>query len=223
VGEFVASRLPWLIGGGVVAAYVLSRHGRVPLAAIAPADVADATAPLPGRWVWPVPIWNGRKPVVSSGWGSVRDNGTRLHKGADIMFHRVAGDPFAVGSANGSKSYVMPDGLVAVAASDGIVWSARMTSRGFAVVVDHGAPSKVATFYQHLSSLLVTPTERARAEQRVMAGKPLGIIGGDPTDGTQKLKHLHFEIWRGGPSAAVDPMPLLRGWQVLSVRGEGVA
>ena len=94
----------------------------------------------------------------------------------------------------------MPDGLVALAASDGVVWSAMQTPRGFAVVIDHG-PTKVATFYTHLEQLLVTPTANAKAGQRVRAGQPIGIIGADPLDG-EHLKHLHFELWLGGPSDA---------------------
>ncbi len=105
----------------------------------------------------------------------------------------------------------MPDDAVVVAASDGVVWSAGQTSRGFAVVIDHG-PRKVATFYTHLARLLVTPTSRARAGQRVRAGEPIGIVGFDPMDG-QRLKHLHFEVWLGGPNDAVDPQALMRTWE----------
>ncbi len=101
-------------------------------------------------------------------------------------------------------------GCVAVAASDGVVWSAMQTPRGFAVVIDH-APTKVATFYTHLEKLLVTPTANAKAGERVRAGQPIGIIGADPLDG-EHLKHLHFEIWLGGPNDAIDPAPVMRSW-----------
>ena len=57
----------------------------------------------------------------------------------------------------------MPDGMVAVAAADGVVWSAMQTPRGFAVVIDHAPGAKVATFYTHLEKLLVTPTANARS------------------------------------------------------------
>lgn len=129
------------------------------------------------------------------------------------MFRRVPSDPYAVGSPNGSKLFVMPDNLAAVASSDGVVWSARWGPGGFSVVVDHG-PRKVATYYQHLSELFVTPTSRAKSGQRVYAGQPLGIIGASPRDG-EKLKHLHFGIWLGGPKDAVDPAPVMRSWEYI--------
>lgn len=130
------------------------------------------------------------------------------------MFKRLPADRFARGTPNGSKWHVMPDNVVAVAAGDGVVWSARPTKRGFAVVIDHG-PLKVATFYAHLEKLFVTPTNRAQARQRVVAGQPIGIIGFDPLDG-ERLKHLHFEVWRGGPKDWVDPVPLMKSWELIT-------
>jgi len=170
--------------------------------------------PLAGRWVWPVPRWQGRAPVISDGFGSSRGKGT--HAGVDIMFARLPGDSLAAGSPNGSKGYVMPDGWVAVAASDGRLWSAQKTPRGFAVVLDHG---EVATFYTHLDALLVPETKAhagTPAEQRiaVKAGQPLGLIGFDPLD-HERLKHLHFELWHGGPGDAVDPKALMKAWRTL--------
>ena len=153
--------------------------------------------PLPGHWVWPVPRWNGRAPVISDGFDSPRP-GLPRHGGVDIMFARAAADPFKAGTPNGSTLFVMPDGLVAVAASDGVVWSAMQTPQGFAVVIDH-TPRKVATFYTHLEKLLVTPTANAKSGERVRAGQPIGIIGASPLDG-EHLKHLHFELWLGGPN-----------------------
>src|SRR5262245_50071982 len=176
--------------------------------AVPPSPVAPQ---LTGRWVWPVPKWQGRAPVISSGWGSPRPGGP--HRGGDIMFKRVPRDPYPVGSPNGSKLFVMPDNLAAVAASDGVVWSAGWGPGGFNVVIDHG-PRKVATYYQHLSELFVTPTSRAKSGQRVYAGQPLGIIGASPRDG-EKLKHLHFGIWLGGPKDAVDPAPVMRSWEYI--------
>jgi hypothetical protein len=112
----------------------------------------------------------------------------------------------------------MPDAWMAVAASDGVLWSAGRTPRGFAVVIDHG---NVATFYQHLETLLVPEakppakgTSRAQLIQ-IKAGQPLGVIGGDPLDPAH-LKHLHFELWLGGPANAIDPQPLMKTWQVFT-------
>jgi hypothetical protein len=177
-----------------------------------------STVRLSGRWGWPVPRYNGRAPVISDGFGSSRPSlpGGK-HRGVDLMFARIAGDPFPSGP-NGTKNFIMPDAWMAVAASDGILWSAEHTARGFAVVVDHG---NVATFYQHLDTLFVPPTKPpAKGTQRtaliqIKSGQPLGVIGADPLD-PNRLKHLHFELWLGGPGNAVDPAPLMKSWQVFT-------
>lgn len=135
--------------------------------------------------------------------------------GVDVMFGRVSSDPYPIGP-NGSRGYVMPDHWPAVAVSDGVLWSAGRTSRGHAVVIDHGS---VATFYQHLETLLVPETTPQRGLPRsqripIRAGQPLGIIGADPLD-DQHLKHLHFELWPNGPQSAIDPARLMAGWEVF--------
>jgi len=112
----------------------------------------------------------------------------------------------------------MPDAWMAVAASDGHLWSAGYTSRGFAVVVDHG---HVATLYQHLDAIFVpetkAPAKGAPKDQRIpiKAGQPLGVIGADPQD-PYRLKHLHFELWLGNAANAVDPQPLMKTWQIFT-------
>ena len=169
---------------------------------------------LAGRWGWPVPRFEGRAAVISDGFGSPRPPGK--HMGVDLMFARISSDPFPNGP-NGSKAFVMPDAWMAVAASDGVLWSAGYTPRGFAVVVDHG---NVATFYTHMDTLFVSETKApAKGTPRdklipIKAGQPLGVIGADPLD-PSRLKHLHFELWRGGPDKAVDPAQLMKSWQVF--------
>ena len=202
------SKLPWIVGGGALAAY-LWYDIKKPHSASSPTIPAQLLEVLEGRWVWPVATWNGRAPVISDGFNSPRA-GVPHHGGVDIMFRRLPADPFKSGSPNGSKGHVMPDNIAALAASDGVVSSAMKGSRGYSVIVDH-APRKVSTFYTHLEKLLVTPTARGESKQRVRAGQPLGIIGFDPTD-PARLRHLHFEIWRGGPTAGVDPQPLMASW-----------
>ena len=199
---------PWIVGGGALAYAIAHRrsHG-------AGTTITALTGPLPGQWVWPVPRYQGRAPVISNGFGTVYPDGSR-HKGVDVMFARAAGDAFKPGSPNGSRGFVMPDGIHALAASDGVVWSAMQTPRGFAVVIDH-SPRKVATFYTHLERLLVSPTANAKAGERVRAGQPIGIIGADPLDPAH-LKHLHFELWLGGPSQAVDPAPAMCSWESVA-------
>lgn len=197
--------LPLIFGGGALAAYALMR----PRSGETPPRIMT---PLPGHWVWPVQSWNGRPPVVSSGFNSPRD-GLPRHGGVDIMFERQPGDTFPAGTPNGAKHHVMPDDIAVLAAADGVVWSAMQTPRGYAVVIDH-SPLKVATFYAHLDKLGVAPTARAETKQRVRAGQMIGTVGFSPLDG-EKLKHLHFEVWLGGPRAQIDPQTIMSSWNVI--------
>ena len=201
------SKLPWLIGGGAIA-YLWWRGDGHHSQEAWPLPVAGT---LPGTWVWPVPLWNGRAPVISDGFDSKRPGFDR-HGGVDLMFKRQPSDSFRPGTPNGSKGFVMPDNLAALAAYDGEVSSAGKTSHGYAVVIDH-TPLKVSTFYTHLEKLLVPPPARGQ-KQRVRAGQPIGIIGFSPLDAA-KLKHLHFELRLGGPNNRVDPANAMRSWKVM--------
>ena len=185
--------LPVLIGGGALAAHLWSRSR------------GHARLEPSGRWVWPVPRWRDRRPVISDGFGSPRPGGAR-HEGVDLMFARGPGDAYASGTPNGAAHHVMPDNMTALAAADGTVSFAGWTPRGFSVVIDHGA---VATYYTHLALLLTSRRARVRAAD------PVGIIGADPLDAAH-LKHLHFALWRDGPSTAIDPAPLMRSWEVVA-------
>jgi hypothetical protein len=204
---------PWLVGGGALA-YAWTRRtnaNRAPSAppTITPSDTVN-TAPadvLSGRWAWPVPSWNGRAPVISNGFHTL-PNGQH-HDGVDLMYARTASDTaLTPGSPNGSKGYVMPDGTHALAASDGVVWKATKIPTGLSVVIGHG--TGLATFYAHLTEVLVHEGDHVRA------GQPIGVIGANPLDG-EHLKHLHFEIWRDAKQArAIDPEPLMRAWSVVA-------
>jgi murein DD-endopeptidase MepM/ murein hydrolase activator NlpD len=233
--------LPWILGGGAaaVAAYYWQRDrdassrtrtngdtGSSPF----PERIGDAPSkgaasssgpadthpePLPGRWVWPVGVWPDRKPEISDGYSSKRHSPSGqlvTHGGVDIMYRRQPSDPWRARTLNGTPGWVMPDHRAALAASDGVVWSAANTPRGWSVVIDH-APRGLATYYTHLSSLLVT------AKQPVIAGTPLGIIGADPLD-AEHIKHLHFELWRGGASDRFDPQRLIETWEYVPDPGD---
>ena len=223
---------PWILGGGSAAAIAIwywARREQVSRGAAvnresastssAPTPRSDAmfrTEPLPGRWVWPVGVWRGRKPEISDGYRSQRrtPSGQLItHGGVDVMYRRRPEDPWRPGTPNGSLGFVMPDHRPALAASDGVVTFAASTPRGGTVIIDH-APRKVATYYTHFSSLLV------HAGQQVRAGAPIGVIGADPLDG-QRLAHLHFEAWRGGAADRFDPDPLMRAsWEYLPDPGD---
>jgi len=175
---------------------------------------------------------NGRRPVISDGadsWRTAADGSRMPHGGVDIMFRRASrddlADEFPPGTPNGSRLFYMPDGVLALAASRAFVWSAGWTPKGYAVVLDHdvrqlGARQPWATFYAHLSRLFVDETSRGRGGQLVEAGQPLGVVGYSPLD-SQRLMHLHFELWRGGAAARVDPAPHMRAWGVIAVDPEG--
>jgi murein DD-endopeptidase MepM/ murein hydrolase activator NlpD len=196
--------LPWLLGGSAAAAAALYYWARRSRAA---SGRPREDASLPGRWVWPVGVWRGRKPEISDGFWSLRHTpagDSMTHGGVDLMYRRQPGDTWAAGTPRGTPHFVMPDGRAALAASDGVVSFAANTPRGWSVILDH-APRKLTTYYTHLSSLLVT------ARQKVTAGAPIGIIGADPLDG-QHLAHLHFELRRGGPADRIDPQPLMASW-----------
>ena len=234
--------LPWILGGGAaaVAVYFWQRGrdaeratDRDPASASAtpPATTGNAPdkgatpssagstsrpEPLPGRWVWPVGVWQGRKPEISDGFSSRRrlpSGEVVTHGGVDIMYRRRPGDPWKAGTPNGTLHFVMPDHRAALAASDGVVLSAANTARGWTVVIDH-APRKLATYYTHLSSLLVT------AKQPVTAGMPLGIIGADPLDG-EHVMHLHLEVWRGTADGRFDPQRVIEtSWEYVPDPGD---
>ncbi len=219
--------IPLVVGAAAVGGFLYWRHRQqertpkgepLPGGIVTAAPGAPPPPPPPGRWVFPVPRWQGRNPVVSDGWGSPRQGDIRgtIHRGADIMFRRRTlaelADVFPPRSPH-TRWHFMPPGTLVLAASDGEVWSAGWTARGYSVVLSHGAPW--ATYYTHLSSLRIPETKGAGSKQRVRAGEPLGVIGADPKD-SNGIAHLHFETWFGGGArAAVDPIPLLRTLRVL--------
>ena len=186
--------------------------------ATADAPSAPLTVPaVTSAWVFPVPDLGDRRAQISDGWGSPRtlpDGTTTQHLGADIMFRRrSARDLIAVfkpGTANGERWYFMPDNVPALAASAGVVHFAQSTPVGFTVVIRH--PTGWATYYTHMTSLAVSKGDN------VVAGQPLGIIGGNPADGMRSLKHLHFEMWKHGTRAGVlDPLPYLVSWPHVAI------
>lgn len=174
--------------------------------------------PPPGRWVYPLPRWRGRAPVVSDGWGSPRRPSARgsTHMGVDIMYRRRAlrelVEEFPPRKPH-SLWHFMPPGTLVLAASDADVWSAGWTARGYSVVLSHGAPW--STYYTHMSSLRIGETKRGASKERVRAGQPLGVVGADPTD-PNGIEHLHYEMRHdGGGEAAVDPLLYLRNFVVI--------
>lgn len=180
-----------------------------------PGEVAD---PFAG-WVYPMPMHEGRRPEVSSGFsknGSGPNKSRRNHWGNDIMYRRHEGDGGPV-SASGKRKARHPvytrgwycHRVDALAVGPGYVHS---VNRGW-VLLDHGnvpGHGPLATWYQHLHEPLV---ERG---DEVAAGQVIGIVGATYTD----INHLHFE-WRdcnrgkGRADTVVDPEPFLRRLAVV--------
>lgn len=161
--------------------------------------VSSGKPSLTGDWVYPVPDIAGAgdagKARVTNGFAAPK------HKGVDIMYVRVTGNPNSPGDLE--TTYYAPEGTPVLAARAGTVWSATLSTRGWQVVIDHG---DVATYYQHLAERpLVSKGDR------VVAGTQIGVMGADPTD-PQHLRHLHFEVWRGGPDAAFDASAAMLRW-----------
>jgi len=159
------------------------------------------------NWVNPVASWRGYRPVVSDTYSAVKTPTHREHHGVDVMFRRTspADQPqFPAGTPAGSPHYFMPEGVQVLAAADGTLWSSKVTPGGISIVIDHGKPW--ATYYQHLSKALVPiGISGAHLGIKIARGQPIGIVGGSPLDG-EHLRHLHFEMWRGGGADAhVDP------------------
>ena len=119
------SAWPWILVGGGAAAlgvYLWTRD-----------DHSD-DEPLPGRWVWPLGVWRGRKPEISDGFASKRrsSKGEIIpHCGVDLMYRRVAADTILPGTPNGSRGYIMPDHRAALTTADGVVSFAENTPRGW--------------------------------------------------------------------------------------------
>lgn len=190
------------VGGGLVAGALHWRRSRKTAATPSSSTFAG--------WVVPVPTLADRPVVVSN---EFRATDPHQHLGVDLMFRRRdARDLIAVfppKTTNGTPLFFMPDGVSALAVGAGTVAFADQTPMGYSVIIQH--PIGWATYYTHLTTLAVKRGETVRA------GQPLGTIGAAPTD-AEHLKHLHFELWKGGKrTGAVDPARYFDAWTRISV------
>lgn len=146
----------------------------------------------------PLPLLaDGRAPVVSSGFGPRKQSGKMVkHKGADITYRAAPGDPPAkvkngkvVYTANRTKSFFSPPGLVVRSTEPGVVVQAKVKPGiGGDVWVHHPSSGNV-TRYAHLSRIAV------KVGQQVDEGQALGVWGAGA--GTPFV-HLHFELLTAG-------------------------
>lgn len=174
-------------------------------------------------WVWPVPIWEDRIPLVTQEWkpGSDPTPGEASgefanHLGVDIMFSKLPTDPAGAVLHDAIGPYIAPEGTPIIAAGPGTIWGSGETPiYGKWIQIDH--PQGVETFYQHLSSF-DRPWQKG---DKVEAGTILGKMGYAPGD-PEGLRHLHFELW--WPVAGTDanswrrnPAPYLAQWPKVQV------
>lgn len=183
-------------------------------------------------WVWPVVNWGGREPIISHEFeaGSRYSPDGTLNKGAhmgvDIMFKRIASDPTGpkdtVAIPKNSRTnlgYIANKGTQIVASGPGIIWRCGTSARGMWIQIDHGTVGSaggVNTYYQHLDSF----AKKWKKGDRVVAGQLLGTMGGDPST-SQKLRHLHFELWKPVTGQSnndwpKDPGPIMKHWKKIT-------
>lgn len=209
-------------------AVVASRRGRGGAGAAGTSPPGSAPPIVPpdawgAGWTWPVPdlvIGMGHLYPATITQEFRPGTHAKPHRGVDIMYkRRTAADlletyrttPETGGVRAGTSQFFAPPNTPICAARDGTIWSVDTTSRGIAIVIDHGG--SWATFYTHLASTAYPPHARGKPSRgaaggeptRVLAGETIGQMGADPLD-PQKLRHLHFEAWYkgAGNSAAVD-------------------
>jgi len=177
-------------------------------------------------WMYPVPILNGRKPVIShefEGGERYLPDGSlnyATHLGVDLMYPRLPSDPtgpatnVAIPKHGNNPGWITYPNTPIRVAGPGKIWRAGTTPLGHFVEIDHGHVAGVGmmTFYQHMTGFAQPWTKGVE----VMPGTVLGIMGGDPTNDPH-LVHLHFELWLpdGKPKRGdwpVDPAPYLKMW-----------
>jgi len=164
---------------------------------------------------WPLPSYQGRPPVISSGYGQ-RGSGAKrkMHSGADIDYRAVPGDPPYTGqyTADRSPNYYGPPGVPVISAATGLVTKSIMQPSARGVVEISHPPSaklapKVTTIYRHMSSLLV------RKGDFIQSGTRLGIMGGSRD---HPFRHVHFAVKVNGKFTDPDPMLRRAGVMILS-------
>jgi murein DD-endopeptidase MepM/ murein hydrolase activator NlpD len=168
--------------------------------------LGPATNPPTLALALPLPtlLASGRRPIITS---EFRPPDRPKHNGVDLFYHWQPGDrPDFIGdkgaagkNADGSPKFVVPYGVFAIAAQDGIVQVAGNSTTGYRLWIDHG--NGLRTGYFHLLDLHVSVGER------VSVGQELGLVGDNPADNDGR--HLHFELSPVDRYAPMDPAPYL--------------
>ncbi len=146
---------------------------------------------------------DGRKPTITS---SFRPSDRPNHDGCDWFYAwkpgdlpDFVGDHGGAGKPGGHPTWVVPIGVLAVAAAAGVVQLADPSPTGHRVWVDHGNGWR--TGYFHLLDMHV------HVGDLVVTGDPIGLVGDNPADNDGR--HLHFELSPVGAYVPTNPEPYL--------------
>jgi murein DD-endopeptidase MepM/ murein hydrolase activator NlpD len=161
-------------------------------------------------WVNPLPVYDGREPVVT---GNEFD---AEHSGRDMAYLNTEGlspnPPEVYGGINDDRYYVPSNAIPVVAPGAATIWYSKLTAQGWTVRLDHHdwAGLLLNTYLTHMSELFVPLHPAGGGGPYVYAGQPLGYVGAGPTN----ANHLHFEMWSfdSSPREALDPALYLPHW-----------
>lgn len=201
-GRLTAEHITTLVRAWQAAHLPLVADGMAGPATLASISAAGRPAPF---LACPLPVLaDGRRAVITS---SFRPPHRANHDGCDWFYPWRAGDqPAHVGDHGaagrnpvGTPRWVVPTGVVAIAAASGLVTLAGDSVTGHRVWIDHG--NGLRTGYFHLLDL------RVKVGDEVAIGALVGLVGDNPADNDGR--HLHFELSPVDRYAPMDPEPYL--------------
>ncbi len=162
---------------------------------------------LSSRPVWPLPVLNGRDPVVMGA--------CRRGPGVALAYPRANAEDLVVAypttGLNGNATHFMPTRMPVFAVRDGEIAHIGGEVRSETILIDHG--NGWATFYRNLECVFATVSP-GRKNERVRAGDVLGHVG----TGDAGFKSLDFELWKRndeGEFEVVDPRGEMPRWLIL--------
>ena len=161
--------------------------------------------------VWPLPVINGRDPVVLGTTSAER-------RGIELAYARIVSDDAIVAwpprSPNGTETHLMPAMTPALSIDDGVITYAGRLGHGYGMIIDHG--NGWASHYANLEALCAIRTDLyCPRDQRVRAGDAIGYVGA-PAPGA--FKRLYFELWQSNHEKhmmPVDPQTHLIAWKLV--------